>query len=225
MSNIILIGGASGSIGSYLMNYFSDLGYTVYGIGRSNQNFKSPNCHYSVLDINDDEAVQKYFSDIRKNKIKIDFYIHCIGKDISIPIGLLSKTLIDETFSKELGSSMMFIKEVATLMMIQRKGLLLNYSSVVVAIANQGSCLYGMNKIVMEHFFKILDNEYYRFNVKTCSIRLPIIEETKMALKLPNGVYEELQKRKSMSLSELAAFTIKIIEDNRFFMSGEVIEI
>ena len=225
MNNIILIGGASGSIGSFLMNYFSQQGYIVYGIGRTHKNFNNPNCHYFVLDINDELAVSNYFSFFRQNKIKINYYIHCIGIDVSAPIGLLSKAGVKDAFAKETTSSIMFIKEVASLMMLNKQGLLLNFSSIVVSIANQGSALYGMSKISLEYLFKIIAKEYGRFGVHTCSVRLPLIENSNMSKGLSGSFLEELRKHNPITLDELALIINEIILGKRSYKSGEVFEL
>ncbi len=229
MHKTILIAGASGNIGSYLMNFLSNKGFIVYGIGRKQLRFENSNCHYTSLDIENEEKVQSYFSQFRKNKIAIDYYIHCIGKNISVPVGLLSKGRIEEMFSSEIASSMMFIKEVLALMMVNKDGLLLNFSSIVVSSANQGSSLYGMGKVAMEQFFKVISKEYERFGIKTCSIRVPIIEDTEMAKRLLPNVREELQNQNNLNkpvfLNDLALSIHQLVNGNRLFTSGEVIEL
>lgn len=229
MLKTILIGGASGNIGSFLMKFFSEKGYEVYGIGRRQMDFENVNCHYTSLNIENSENVRLYFSHLRKNKISLDCYIHCIGKDVSIPIGLLSKDRIDDSFSAELGSEMLFIKEVVSNMSLNKSGFLINLSSIVVTAANHGSVLYGMKKVALEQFFKIIANEYQRFGVQTCSIRVPIVEDTEMAKQLLPNVFNKLKKYNSsiepFNLKKLAEVIHDVLLGNKKNTSENTLEL
>jgi 3-oxoacyl-[acyl-carrier protein] reductase len=214
MSKNILIAGASGDIGFFLAQQWQKKGYTVHGFGRRKTTFQKADFQYTSLDISDQESVKNYISKIRKEKIKIDIFINCIGHEESIQIGFLSKEKIESGFGQNLIPMLLFSKEITHLMMMEKHGLLINLSSIIAGLANSGSVLYGMTKVSTEYFFRVIDREYSKMGIRACSVRLPIVLETKMASNLKANTRDFIKQESKNAQTEVALSDVyKFVED------------
>ncbi len=75
----ILITGATGFIGRYLVQQFANKGYTVYaGVRNSSpvDNLPKDNVHLAYLDLSDEKSLSDWF---KKEAVTFDHIIHCAG--------------------------------------------------------------------------------------------------------------------------------------------------
>ncbi len=229
MSKNILIAGASGDIGFFLAQNFVKSGHAVYGFGRRKNTLQSADFKYTSLDISDQDSVKIFFSDIKKEKFKIDVFINCIGIEESMPIGFLNKEKINSSLSQNLIPLILFSKEIASLMVLQNNGLLINLSSIIARLANSGSTLYGITKVSTEYFYRVLDTEYFKMGIRACSVRLPIVLETQMAKNLKSTskdyILQETENFKAeVSLSDVFIFIEDILNGKRVIPRNQIFE-
>lgn len=229
MSKNILIAGASGDIGFFLAQQWQKNGFTVYGFGRRKSTLQKADFKYFSLDISNQEEVKIFLSGIKKEKFNIDVFINCIGNEESVQIGFLNKSKMETAFSEKITPLVLFSREIVHLMMVQQKGMLINLSSVIASLANTGSVLYGMTKVSTEYFFRVIDREYSKMGIRACSVRLPIVLETQMAMNLNpltrDFIKQELKNTTTeVRLSDVYKFVEDIVFESKQIPENQTFE-
>ncbi|MEI6347456.1 MAG: SDR family oxidoreductase [Bacteroidota bacterium] len=229
MNKTVLISGVSGSIGSFLAKYFLANGFYVIGISRR---AFVPNVHIDLyrhfsVDITDELAVIGLFKKLRSEKNQINSFIHCVGVSSALPVTIVSKQSITQTSDVNATASMILLREVLKLMVLQRSGSVVNISSITASTHNHGSAVYSSSKVAFEHFCKVAAIENARYGITLNTLRLPVIDQTEMQQKLSDEVEKKLIEstilKRKIELPEIATICQWLISEDAKVITGEII--
>ena len=183
----ILITGARKGIGKYLVEYYSDKGFNVFGCSREPINYSLPNYSHYICDITEEKQVKEMLRDIKKNNGHIDILINNAGVNLTLqPTMLVSYQNALKTVEINLLGTFLMCREVARLMMKNSFGRIINFSSMAVKHEVEGEAIYTASKAAIISFTRVLAKEVYPLGI-TCNVVSPSAIDTD----LMNGIKED----------------------------------
>ena len=202
---IILISGTSSGIGQALVNYYLDNGAIVLGISRSMVELGSPNYHHFLCDVTSPDSVQQFFKDLRSKFPKIEVFINNAG-DLKVCSSLLlpatsAKRMIDTNFF----GAFLMMRECAKLMLKEKRGRIINISSMAEILEPVGDAVYSASKAASTSLTNSLAKEFAPYGI-TCNTLAITFIPTPMSLTINQEVM-------SKTISELPIPRSATIED------------
>lgn len=228
MQNTILISGVSGTIGRFLATGFLALGYAVIGISRREflpENHADRYRHFSI-DLTQEREVVGFAKVVRSEHIVLNAFIHCAGVSASAPTTIVNSESLSKTIGLNFEASVVLMREVLKLMVAQKRGAVINMSSITASMLNPGSAVYGSSKVAFEHFCKLAAIENGRYGIRVNTLRLPVIEQTTMqgdiSKDLETRIADRTILKRNVELSEILSLCQWLISDDAKIITGEV---
>ena len=168
---VALVTGASSGIGLVTARALRRNGYRVFGTSRKPMADTSDGVTMLVCDVTDDGSVQKLVDDVVSRAGRIDLLVNNAG------IGLLggaeesSAAQAKGLFDVNVFGVVRLTNAVLPVMRRQRKGRIINLSSVLGLIPAPFNALYASTKHAIEGYSESLDHE-----VRTQGIRVVLVE-------------------------------------------------
>ena len=232
MSQVVLVVGGSGGIGSATTKYFSEQGATTFSTYLNNeahtQHIKKNlrNCETIQCDIRDENDVNSMVSHIIRTESKLDVLINCVTRPLKLKtFDRMTAQEYFEDLEVILYGSTLLAKAVLLHMKERRAGTIVNLLSTVVSgippirmasyvIAKYGSL--GLNKC--------LASEVDRFNIKVLGLS-PTFVETTLLRSFPEKLLEiEREKQEGNTLlqpKDIARALWQIAQNAEKYPNGE----
>tara|TARA_Y100000591_G_scaffold120476_1_gene102893 strand:- start:18 stop:752 length:735 start_codon:yes stop_codon:yes gene_type:complete len=166
----VLITGATGGIGNFLVKKFDELNTNIVATGTNDEKLSFLKKNFSKINIEkfklDEHKKIEQFIDIVEKKLGgIDILINNAG----ITLDNLSIRLSEENWKKvldiNLTSTFLMCKFAIKKMLKQKKGKIINITSIVGHTGNLGQANYSASKAGIVAFSKSLAIEYARKNI------------------------------------------------------------
>ncbi|MBO5884478.1 MAG: SDR family NAD(P)-dependent oxidoreductase [Clostridia bacterium] len=165
---VVIITGTSSGIGLQTANYFSDKGYTVYGVALGD--YKTDKFTHYVADVCDNEKMKAVFEEIYNKEGQIDIVINNAGIGISGAIEYVSQSDLSKIFDINV-KAVISISAIAIPYLRLSKGKIINTSSVAAPISIPFQACYSATKSAIEGFSQALANEVRPQGIKVCCVR------------------------------------------------------
>ncbi len=171
----VLITGASSGIGYVTALHLAEKGYTVIGTSRSTERLQKLTdtvtqrglpVHPVVLDINSDDAVQEVVPQLIEEHGGIDVLVNNAGYGLWGPGGSLSIDEIRTQFETNFFAPFKLTKLVVPGMIEQRRGTVVNVSSVVGQVGTPFNGAYVSTKFALEGLSEAMRTELWPFGVR-----------------------------------------------------------
>ena len=229
----ILITGATGGIGNSLVEKFYNLGSLIVATGTneeklSNLKKKYPEIHIEKFKLDEHEKIENFIEITSKKLDGLDVLVNNAG----ITLDNLSIRLTEQNWKKiidiNLTSTFLMSKYAIKKMLKNKKGKIINISSVVGHTGNLGQANYAASKAGIIAFSKTLALEYAKKNINVNCVSPGFIrtemtekinEEFKKSLisKIPKGELGE-----GLDVSNCVAF---LASDMSNYINGETIHV
>ena len=166
----ILITGASGGIGKCLVEKFNNLGSKIIATGTNEEKLSDlkknfPNIDIEKFRLNEHEKIESFIEKIDKTFNGLEILVNNAG----ITLDNLSIRLSEENWNKvvdvNLTSTFLMCKFAIKKMLKQKKGKIINITSIVGHTGNIGQANYAASKAGIVAFSKSLALEYARKNI------------------------------------------------------------
>ena len=166
----ILITGATGGIGNSLVKKFYDLDSNIIATGTNEQKLNSlkknyPNINTKQFKLDDHDKIENFIDDIYKELDGLDVLVNNAG----INLDNLSIRLTEENWKKvldiNLTSTFLMCKFAIKKMLKNKKGKIINITSIVGHTGNLGQANYAASKAGIVAFSKSLAIEYAKKNI------------------------------------------------------------
>ena len=195
---IILITGDRKGIGRYLSEYYLEKGMTVIGCSRSETDLKHKNYEHFCLDISDEQAVKKMYSEIRQTYGRLDVLINNAGVNLSLaPILLVPYKSALRTIEINLLGTFLMSREAARIMMKNSFGRIINFSSMAVKHEVKGEAIYTASKSAIISFTRVMAKEVHGYNI-TCNIIAPSAIKTDLMDSIDEDALRDVLKRNAI---------------------------
>jgi 3-oxoacyl-[acyl-carrier protein] reductase len=169
-NKVVLITGTRKGIGRALVEHYARSGYQVVGCSRSPFEGELPHYRHCCLDVADESAVKRMFSEIRKQEGRLDVLINNAGvasmnHSLLTPIATVNK-IMQTNFT----GTFLFCREAARIMQLHRYGRIVNFATVAVPLKLEGEAVYAASKAAVISLTQILAREFADFGVTVNAI-------------------------------------------------------
>jgi 3-oxoacyl-[acyl-carrier protein] reductase len=226
MNKSILITGNRKGIGLHLTNYYLSKGYNVVGCSRMDSSLRHPNYFHIIADVSDEKMVKKVVTEAKKRFKTIDVLINNAGM-ASLNHSLLTPgSTVKKVFETNFYGSFFFIRECAKLMMKNKKGKIVNFSTVAVPLNLEGEMVYASSKAAIEKMTKIMAKELAPYNILVNAIG-PTPINTDLIKVVPKDKIEKLLEAQTIhrlgELRDVENVVDFFIDDKSDFITGQII--
>lgn len=182
---VVLITGASSGIGKAIAEYLHQKDFAVFGSSRNPQNIKT-SCPFELvpLDVTRPETIASAVKDVIAKAGRIDVLINNAGVGITGPLEETPVEEIRKAFDTNYFGPLMVIKAVLPYMRKQKKGLVINVTSIAGYMGLPFRGIYSASKGALE-----LTTEAYRMELKQFGINMVNIAPGDFATNIAAGRY------------------------------------
>ena len=192
----VLITGATGGIGNCLVKKFYNLGANVVATGTNEEKLsliknKFNNVHIEKFKLDEHSKIEEFIDKVYKNLEGLNILINNAG----ITMDNLSIRLTEEHWKKvidiNLTSSFLMCKFAIKKMLKEKKGKIINITSIVGHTGNLGQANYAASKAGIVAFSKSLSVEYAKKNINVNCVS-PGFIQTEMTDKISEDFKKNL---------------------------------
>jgi len=222
---MIIVSGASKGLGKAIVERLTNNGQEVFGIARDVSKI-SIDC--MSCDVSSYEQVKAVAQEIKKRKIVVDAVINAAGvASMNLAVTTPSKVtqnIIQTNLVGTIYCSQLF----APLMLRNKKGIIINFSTIAVALGLKGESIYTASKAGVEGFSRAFAREMADFNVRVnCIAPGPINTD------LLKGVSEKSIKKiilqqiiqKQFLPSDVCDLVELLLDKRSLSLSGQVLKV
>ena len=222
---MIIITGSSKGLGKAIAERLIEKGEDVIGISRSkkNLNFTSIQC-----DVSNYSSVKNTAKELKKLKKPIKAIINAAGVASMNMAVTTDEDTVQKIIQTNLVGTIYCCQLFAPLMLRQKKGCIINFSTIAVALALKGESVYAASKAGVEIFSKSFAREMSDFN-----IRVNCIAPGPIRTDLLKGITDaQIQKITSQQIipkqfrkSDICDLVELLIDEKASSLSGQVLNI
>ena len=226
MSRVIVITGTSKGIGLELAKYYLQKGDMVVGCARSQNDIKDENYRHFVLDVSDERAVVDMIREIKTEFNKIDILINNAGIASMNHFLTTSFESVKKVFSTNLFGTFLFSREVGKIMMRQKFGRIVNYTTVASALRLEGEAIYAASKSAIENLTQTLSKELAPFNITVNAIG-PTPVKTDLIKAVPQDKIDALLEKQAIkrlgNFEDIKNVIDFYIDEKSEFVTGQIL--
>lgn len=160
---MIVVTGASKGLGQAIGERLIDSGKTVVGLARntSGLNFEGIDC-----DVSDPAAVKAAARQIKRRDEPLEALINAAGvASMNMAVTTNSET-VEKLINTNLAGTIYCCQSFAPLMLRQKSGVIVNFSTIAVALGLKGEAIYAASKAGVESFSKAFAREVADFGLR-----------------------------------------------------------
>lgn len=226
MSKVVVITGTSKGIGRALALYYLNKNFVVAGCSRSSSSIDDENYRHFELDITDEKAVVSMIRAIKKEFKKIDILINNAGIASMNHILTTSNESISKLFNTNFLGTFLFTREVAKVMMKEKYGRVINFSTIAKPLRLEGEAVYAASKAAIESFTQTASKELSSFNITVNAIG-PTPIKTDLIKAVPKEKIEDLLNKQTIkrfgTFEDIINVVDFFIDDRSSFITGQII--
>ena len=165
MKKVILVTGASSGIGKSIATYLSEKGYQVYGTSRNPENYSETSFSLLSLDVRNRASIDHAVQTVLAKEGRIDVLINNAGVGITGPLEEIPTAEIRNNFETNVFGPIEVMKAVLPTMRNQKKGLIINITSIAGYMGLPYRSIYSSSKGALELITEALRMEIKPFGV------------------------------------------------------------
>ena len=227
MSNkTILITGNRKGIGRSLTEYYLKLGFNLIGCSRKESNLTHPNYVHFLCDVSEEKEVKLVVKKGFKNFGRIDVLINNAGI-ASLNHSLLTPgSTIKKVFETNFNGSFFFSKECSKMMLKNKQGRIVNFSTVAVPLNLEGEMIYASSKSAIEKMTQIMSKELSSYNITINTIG-PTPIKTDLTKVIPKKKIDDLLNQQTIKrygeIKDIINVIDFFIDEKSDFITGQTI--
>jgi 3-oxoacyl-[acyl-carrier protein] reductase len=164
-SPVTVITGTRKGIGRALAEHYLGQGHTVVGCSRGEADWQAPGYSHFALDVADEPAVQRMFSEVRRNFGKVDNLIANAGMAAMNHSLLTPGSTVQTLLATNVVGTFLFCREAAKLMKAARYGRIVTFTTVAVGLKLEGEAAYVASKAAVLSLTHVLAREFAEFGI------------------------------------------------------------
>lgn len=223
---ITLITGTRKGIGKYLASYYINKGHHVIGCSRSSTDWTLPNYEHFNVDVTNEAEVKKLFGTIRKKYRKLDNLINNAGIASMNHSLLTPASTVVKVLNTNVLGTFIFCREAAKLMLKNRFGRIVNFTTVAVPLKLEGEAVYVASKAAVKSMTEVLAREYAEYNITVNAIG-PVPVETDLIRSVPEDKIRSLLDRQAIKrfgqFEDISNVIDFYLEKNSNFITGQTL--
>jgi 3-oxoacyl-[acyl-carrier protein] reductase len=226
MNKVVVITGTRKGIGYSLCNYFLGQGDYVYGCSRRESDILHENYSHFKLDVSDEVKVLNMIKEIYKTHQRIDILLNNAGAAAMNHAFLTPYATAQKMMNTNFFGTFLMCREVGKLMLKNKTGRIINFTTVAVPLNLQGELVYSASKAAIEQLTKVLAAEIGGLGITVNAIG-PTPIQTDLIKNVPKDKIESLIN--SQSIKRIGTFDDVLnvvnffVSPNSGFINGQII--
>ena len=226
MKKVIVITGTRKGIGKELAEYYLGLGCNVIGCSRGAGTILNENYRHHELDVSNEKDVVKMVRATRKEFSRIDILLNNAGIASMNHFLTTSYGTVQNIFTTNFFGTFIFSREVSKVMMKQKYGRIVNYTTVASALRLEGEAIYAASKGAVENFTQTISKELAPYNITVNAIG-PTPVETDLIRAVPKDKIAALLDKQAIkrfgTIDDIKNVLDFFIDDKSEFITGQII--
>ena len=226
MIKTILITGNRKGIGRSLTEHYLKKGFNLVGCSRSNTDLIHKNYFHVIGDVTSEDDVKRIVKESKKKFGSIDVLINNAGKASMNHSILTPVSTVKDLFNTNYLGTFLFSRECSKLMMKQKFGRIINFSTVAVPMNLEGEMVYASSKSAIETMTKILSKEISRYNI-TVNVIGPTPIWTDLIKVVPKDKVQEILDQQTLkrfgTFDDISNVIDFFISEKSSFITGQKI--
>jgi 3-oxoacyl-[acyl-carrier protein] reductase len=157
---ITLITGTRKGIGKYLAEYYVSKGHIVFGCSRSEADWTLPGYTHIAADVADETKVREIISTIRDTHGRLDNLINNAGIASMNHLMLTPLKTVNDILNTNVVGTFLFCREAGKLMSKNRKGRIVNFTTVATPLKLEGEAIYAASKAAINSLTEVMAREF-----------------------------------------------------------------
>jgi len=226
MKRVIIITGSSKGIGNSLALSYLEEGNVVIGCSRKSSTIEHENYKHFELDVSDEKAVVKMLRSTKKEFSHIDILVNNAGIASMNHFLTTSYESVKKIFETNFFGTFLFSREVSKIMMKQKFGKIVNFTTVASALHLEGEAIYAASKSAVENLTKVTSKELAPYNITVNAIG-PTPIETDLIKAIPKNKIEKLLEMQTIKdfakVKDIKNVIDFFIDKKSSFITGQII--
>ena len=223
---VTLITGTRKGIGEYLASYYVCKGHYVIGCSRSTPEWSLSNYEHHTIDVTNEADVKSLFHTIRKNHKILHNLINNAGIASMNHSLLTPASTVTKVLNTNVTGTFIFCREAAKLMLKNRYGRIVNFTTVAVPLKLEGEAIYVASKAAVKSMTEVLAREYAEYNITVNSIG-PVPVETDLIRSVPKDKIKNLLDRQAIrrfgKFEDISNVIDFYFSENSDFITGQTL--
>lgn len=234
-----LITGCNRGIGKAIAKKLASEGANlICAIRKENPEFKAEvdgwaeeygvNIHFVYFDLTDEESIKAVFKELNKEKRIIDILVNNAGIAKFKPFMMTKLDDYKDMMQVNVLAPVLISQFVFKMMFKQKKGAIINLSSISGLDMNAGNAAYGASKAAIASVTRTMAKEFAKTGVRVNAIA-PGFVDTDMNAQITNDYLSEMQNQialgKIASSEEVANLVCFLASDEASYITGQIIRI
>lgn len=226
MNKIIIITGTSRGIGRELSMHYLNNGDYVIGCSRGGGSISENNYTHYSLDVADEKAVVKMVKMVNKRFGRIDALLNNAGIASMNHMVLTPYKTAKNLFDTNFFGAFLFLREAAKIMIKQKSGRVVNFTTVAVPFGLEGEAIYASGKAALEKFTQVSAKELGEFGITVNAVG-PTPVETDLIKNVPKDKIRSLLNRQAIKRFGEIGDIVNVIDfflnEKSGFVSGQIV--
>lgn len=222
---MIIITGASKGLGKSIAENLSKKGEEIIGLSRSSC---SPNISFIECDVGNYNSVKEASKIIKKKGKPIKALINAAGiAAMNMALTTDEKT-VEKIIQTNLIGTIFSCQLLAPLMLRNKRGLIINFSTIAVALGIKGESIYAASKAGVETFTRVFAREISDFNIRVnCIAPGPIKTDLLKGVSnfQINKIISQQILAKQFKKSDICNLVELLIDDRASTLSGQTLHV
>ncbi|MBI4645681.1 MAG: SDR family oxidoreductase [Bacteroidia bacterium] len=226
-NSVVIISGTSRGIGKSLAEYYINKGYNVYGCSRSKGTIFSDHYIHQELDITDETKVIEWVRKIKRTGKRVDALICNAGiAPANVLLSLTTSDILENVIETNFYGTFFLCREVSKIMLQQKYGRIVTFSSMAESILEEGTSAYSASKSSIICITKILAKELAPYGI-TCNVIAPSVVPTtiteSLGEKIIDKVVSKLSVNRPLTMEEICYAVNFFTSNENSFITGQVL--
>ncbi|MCX5900394.1 MAG: SDR family NAD(P)-dependent oxidoreductase [Proteobacteria bacterium] len=223
---VMLITGTRKGIGRYLVEYYIQRGWIIYGCSREPADFTYDDYYHFCLSVSDEDKVKEMFAEIGRREGRLDVLINNAGVASMNHVILTPLSTVHRVLNTNVVGTFLFTREASKLMMKRKWGRIVNFATVATAMKLQGEAIYASSKAAICSLTEIMARELGDLGITVNAVG-PTPTKTDLIKSVPKEKIDRLLEQQAVHrFGEFADITNVIdffITPESDFITGQVI--
>lgn len=160
MSGVLIITGTRKGLGLHLAQHYLDRGWKVAGCSRGDAALAHANYTHFQLDVSDEAAVTKMVRSTQQAHGRIDALLNNAGIAAMNHLLLTPQATARKIFATNFEGTFLFLREAGKIMVRQKRGRIVNFTTVAVPLDLEGEGVYAASKAAIESLTRVAAREF-----------------------------------------------------------------
>ena len=234
---VVIVTGAGSGIGLAVTEKFLGNKFIVESCTRKNvkalnslkiNNYNNKYLSINKFDLNNYDELKFHITNIYKKYKRIDALVNCAGVPHGGIFGITKIDDIKDVFEINFFSQISIIQLVSRLMSRNKKGSIVNISSITSFQNESGTLAYGSSKSALNYATKIIAKELGAFGIKVNAVA-PGVTNTPMLEKMnPEAIKKQISLSSNKKIAEpqdIASVIYFLCSEESNHITGQIINI